>query len=165
MHPRRFPRGFPGHPEGEHCQLRTSATTHPCECLLQVNGYASTFRPFPGKLRLCLWSPWGQIGRPDTPVFAFQRRRIRHHGIAEVMTAVRGNIPDHCVVANISNGARKEEPDRLLQQSICGKQPLGNTITRSWQGNGANGYRSRSQGIGDVVRERLRRGSRASSMQ
>ncbi|MDZ7697682.1 MAG: sulfoacetaldehyde acetyltransferase [Deltaproteobacteria bacterium] len=98
-----------------------------------------------------------KIGRPDVPVFCFQGDGAYGiSGIAEVMTAVRENIPVIAVVANNGEwGAEKKNQIDYYDNRFVGteleKNPDYAQLARDM---GAEGFRVEDCGeVGDAVRE------------
>jgi sulfoacetaldehyde acetyltransferase len=103
-----------------------------------------------------------KIGRPDSPVFCFQGDGAYGiSGIAEVMTAVRENVPVIALVANNGEwGAEKKNQIDYYDSRFVGtnleKNPDYAQLARDM---GAEGYRVEDyRQVGDVVREAVATG-------
>jgi len=98
-----------------------------------------------------------KIGRPDAPVFAFQGDGAYGiSGIAEVMTAVREDIPVIAVVANnFEWGAEKKNQIDYYNNRFVGANLEQNPdYARLAEEMGARGFRVEDPAeVGDVVRE------------
>ncbi|MCF8145747.1 MAG: sulfoacetaldehyde acetyltransferase [Deltaproteobacteria bacterium] len=98
-----------------------------------------------------------KIGRPDAPVFAFQGDGAYGiSGIAEVMTAVRENIPVIAVVANnFEWGAEKKNQIDYYNNRFVGANLRGNPdYARLAEEMGAIGFRVEDPAeVAEVVRE------------
>ncbi len=98
-----------------------------------------------------------KLGRPDTPVFAFQGDGAYGiSGIAEVMTAVRENIPVIAVVANnLEWGAEKKNQIDYYDNRFVGANLKENPdYAQLAEDMGAKGFRVEDyRDVKDVVRE------------
>ncbi len=98
-----------------------------------------------------------KIGRPDTPVFAFQGDGAYGiSGIQEVMTAVREKIPVIAIVANnLEWGAEKKNQIDYYDNRFVGADLRENPdYAKLAEDMGAKGYRVTDyKEVGDVVRE------------
>lgn len=98
-----------------------------------------------------------KLGRPDTPVFAFQGDGAYGiSGIAEVMTAVRENIPVIAVVANnLEWGAEKKNQIDYYDNRFVGANLRENPdYAQLAEDMGAKGFRVEDyREVKDVVRE------------
>lgn len=103
-----------------------------------------------------------KIGRPEAPVFAFQGDGAYGiSGIAEVMTAVRENIPVIAVVANnFEWGAEKKNQIDYYDNRFVGANLEKNpNYARLAEEMGARGFRVENPAeVGDVVREAVASG-------
>ncbi|GAC1303696.1 MAG: sulfoacetaldehyde acetyltransferase [Vulcanimicrobiaceae bacterium] len=104
-----------------------------------------------------------KLGRPDLPVVSFVGDGAWGMSLAEVMTAVRENIPVVTIVWNNSQwGAEKKNQVDFYDNRFVGsnlKNPDFAAIAREM---GANGYRvDRSADIGDTLRTALAAGKPA----
>lgn len=98
-----------------------------------------------------------KMGRPDTPVFCFQGDGAYGiSGLAEVMTAVRENIPVIAVVANNGEwGAEKKNQIDYYHNRFVGTNLEGNPdYAQLARDMGAQGFRVEDhRQVGDAVRE------------
>ncbi|MCF8120153.1 MAG: sulfoacetaldehyde acetyltransferase [Deltaproteobacteria bacterium] len=98
-----------------------------------------------------------KMGRPDTPVFCFQGDGAYGiSGLAEVMTAVRENIPVIAVVANNGEwGAEKKNQIDYYHNRFVGTNLEGNPdYAQLARDMGARGFRVEDhRQVGDAVRE------------
>jgi len=103
-----------------------------------------------------------KIGCPEKPVFAFQGDGAYGiSGIAEVMTAVRENIPVIAVVANnFEWGAEKKNQIDYYNNRFVGANLLSNPdYAKLAEDMGAKGYRVEDyREVGDVVRDAVASG-------
>ena len=103
-----------------------------------------------------------KMGRPDTPVFAFQGDGAYGiSGVAEVMTAVRENIPVIAVVANNHEwGAEKKNQIDYYNNRFIGANLRENpNYAQLAEVMGAKGYRVEDyQEVGDVVKDAVASG-------
>ena len=103
-----------------------------------------------------------KMGCPDAPVFAFQGDGAYGiSGIAEVMTAVRENIPVIAVVAtNFEWGAeKKNQIDYYDNRFIGANLPTNPDYAKLAEDMGAKGYRVTDyQEVGDVVKDAVASG-------
>jgi sulfoacetaldehyde acetyltransferase len=97
-----------------------------------------------------------KIGRPDAPVFAFQGDGAYGiSGLAEVMTAVREEIPVIAVVANNGEwGAEKKNQIDFYESRFVGTNlPRNPDYARLAEDMGARGYRvTKPAEVGEAVR-------------
>jgi len=103
-----------------------------------------------------------RVGRPDKPVFAFQGDGAYGiSGIAEVMTAVREEIPVIAIVANNGEwGAEKKNQIDFFDNRFVGVNlPKNPDYAKLAEVMGANGYTVRNPDeVGDVVRDAVASG-------
>ena len=103
-----------------------------------------------------------KIGRPKTPVFAFQGDGAYGiSGLAEVMTAVREKIPVIAVVANnLEWGAeKKNQIDYYDSRFVGANLPENPDYARLAEDMGARGYQVEDyRQVGEAVRDAVRSG-------
>ncbi|MEW5724703.1 MAG: sulfoacetaldehyde acetyltransferase [Thermodesulfobacteriota bacterium] len=103
-----------------------------------------------------------KLGCPDKPVFCFQGDgAFGISGLAEVMTAVRENIPVIAIVANNHEwGAeKKNQIDYYDNRFIGANLPTNPNYAQLAEDMGAKGYRVEGYGeVGDVVRDAVASG-------
>jgi len=103
-----------------------------------------------------------KVGRPDKPVFAFQGDGAYGiSGLAEVMTAVREDIPVIAIVAdNLEWGAEKKNQIDFFDDRFVGVDlPDNPDYAKLAEVMGAKGYRvTRADEVGDVVRDAVASG-------
>jgi sulfoacetaldehyde acetyltransferase len=103
-----------------------------------------------------------KLGKPDAPVFAFQGDgAYGMSGLAEVMTAVRENIPVIAIVANNSEwGAEKKNQVDFYDNRYIGTNlPNNPDYDRLAEIMGTRGYKVEDYGdVQDVVREAVASG-------
>ena len=165
MHPRRFLRELTAAmPEG------SIVCTDIGNNSSMINGYLR-FSGIRQHLSALSWGNCGfaygaamgaKLGRPDTPVFAFQGDGAYGiSGLSEVMTAVREKIPVIAVVANnFEWGAEKKNQIDYYDNRFVGANLRENPdYAKLAEEMGAKGYRVEDYSeVGDVVRDAVASG-------
>jgi sulfoacetaldehyde acetyltransferase len=142
MHPRRFLRELSqAIPEGSIVTTDIGNNSSMCNAYLRFSDVRQHLAALSwGNCGFAYGAALGaKLGRPDAPVFAFQGDGAWGiSGIAEVMTAVREQIPVIAIVANnLEWGAEKKNQIALVAEAI-----------------GAKGYKVEDwRQVGDVVRD------------
>ncbi len=165
MHPRRFLRELSlAIPKGSIVATDIGNNSSMCNAYFKFNGIRQHISALSwGNCGFAFGAAMGaKIGRPDTPVFAFQGDGAYGiSGIAEVMTAVRENIPIIAVVANnLEWGAEKKNQIDYYNNRFVGSNLSENPdYAELAKAMGANGYKVEDhRDIGDVVREAVASG-------
>ncbi|MBF0530605.1 MAG: sulfoacetaldehyde acetyltransferase [Deltaproteobacteria bacterium] len=165
MHPRRFlmelSRAIPA---GSIVATDIGNNSSMCNSYLKFNGVRQHISALSwGNCGFAYGAAMGaKIGRPDTPVFAFQGDGAYGiSGLSEVMTAVRENIPVIAIVANNHQwGAElKNQIDYYGDRFIGSVLETNPNYAKLAEDMGAKGYRVENyQEVGDVVRDAVASG-------
>lgn len=160
MHPRRFLAEWTkAMPEGSIVATDIGNNSSMCNSYLNFSGIRQHISALSwGNCGFAYGAAMGaKIGKPDTPVFAFQGDGAYGiSGIAEVMTAVRENIPVIAVVAhNKEWGAEKKNQIDYYDNRFVGSNlPTNPDYAELARVMGARGYTVENYDeVGDVVRE------------
>jgi len=165
MHPRRFLQELTkAMPKGSIVATDIGNNSSMCNVYLKFTGIQQHISALSwGNCGFAYGAALGaKMGCPDKPVFAFQgdgAYGIR--GIAEVMTAVRENIPVIAVVANnFEWGAEKKNQIDYYNNRFVGANLLSNPdYAKLAEDMGAKGYRVEDyREVGDVVRDAVASG-------
>jgi sulfoacetaldehyde acetyltransferase len=165
MHPRRFIQELASAmPEGSIVATDIGNNSSICNAYFRFSGIRQHLAALSwGNCGFAYGAALGaKIGRPDSPVFCFQGDGAYGiSGIAEVMTAVRENVPVIALVANNGEwGAEKKNQIDYYDSRFVGtnleKNPDYAQLARDM---GAEGYRVEDyRQVGDVVREAVATG-------
>ena len=160
MHPRRFLRELTlAMPEGSIVATDIGNNSSMCNAYLKFSDIRQHISALSwGNCGFAYGAAMGaKLGRPDTPVFAFQGDGAYGiSGIAEVMTAVRENIPVIAVVANnLEWGAEKKNQIDYYDNRFVGANLKENPdYAQLAEDMGAKGFRVEDyRDVKDVVRE------------
>jgi len=160
MHPRRFLRELTlAMPEGSIVATDIGNNSSMCNAYLEFSDIRQHISALSwGNCGFAYGAAMGaKLGRPDTPVFAFQGDGAYGiSGIAEVMTAVRENIPVIAVVANnLEWGAEKKNQIDYYDNRFVGANLRENPdYAQLAEDMGAKGFRVEDyRDVKDVVRE------------
>jgi len=160
MHPRRFLRELKlAMPEGSIVATDIGNNSSMCNAYLKFSDIRQHISALSwGNCGFAYGAAMGaKLGRPDTPVFAFQGDGAYGiSGIAEVMTAVRENIPIIAVVANnLEWGAEKKNQIDYYDNRFVGANLKENPdYAQLAEDMGAKGFRVEDyRDVKDVVRE------------
>ena len=165
MHPRRFLQELTkAMPKGSIVATDIGNNSSMCNAYLKFTGIRQHISALSwGNCGFAYGAALGaKIGCPDKPVFAFQGDGAYGiSGIAEVMTAVRENIPVIAVVANnFEWGAEKKNQIDYYNNRFVGANLLSNPdYAKLAEDMGAKGYRVEDyREVGDVVRDAVASG-------
>ena len=165
MHPRRFLRELTlAMPEGSIVATDIGNNSSMCNAYLKFNNIRQHISALSwGNCGFAYGAAMGaKMGRPDTPVFAFQGDGAYGiSGIAEVMTAVRENIPVIAVVANnFEWGAEKKNQIDYYDNRFVGANLIENPdYAKLAEDMGAKGYKVDDYNdVQDVVRDAVASG-------
>ena len=160
MHPRRFLRELTlAMPEGSIVATDIGNNSSMCNAYLKFSDIRQHISALSwGNCGFAYGAAMGaKLGRPETPVFAFQGDGAYGiSGIAEVMTAVRENIPVIAVVANnLEWGAEKKNQIDYYDNRFVGANLKENPdYAQLAEDMGAKGFRVEDyRDVKDVVRE------------
>jgi sulfoacetaldehyde acetyltransferase len=160
MHPRRFLRELAlAIPEGSVITTDIGNNASMCNAYFKFNDVRQHIAALSwGNCGFAYGAAMGaKIGRPDTPVFCFQGDGAYGiSGIAEVMTAVRENIPVIAVVANnLEWGAEKKNQIDYYDSRFVGTDLRENPdYAKLAEDMGAKGYTVKDwRDVQDVVRD------------
>ena len=160
MHPRRFLRELTlAMPEGSIVATDIGNNSSMCNAYLKFSDIRQHISALSwGNCGFAYGAAMGaKLGRPDKPVFAFQGDGAYGiSGLAEVMTAVRENIPVIAVVANnLEWGAEKKNQIDYYDNRFVGANLRENPdYARLAEDMGAKGFRVEDyRDVKDVVRE------------
>ena len=160
MHPRRFLRELTlAMPEGSIVATDIGNNSSMCNAYLKFSDIRQHISALSwGNCGFAYGAAMGaKLGKPDTPVFAFQGDGAYGiSGIAEVMTAVRENIPVIAVVANnLEWGAEKKNQIDYYDNRFVGANLKENPdYAQLAEDMGAKGFRVEDyRDVKDVVRE------------
>jgi len=160
MHPRRFLRELTlAMPEGSIVATDIGNNSSMCNAYLKFSDMRQHISALSwGNCGFAYGAAMGaKLGRPETPVFAFQGDGAYGiSGIAEVMTAVRENIPVIAVVANnLEWGAEKKNQIDYYDNRFVGANLKENPdYAQLAEDMGAKGFRVEDyRDVKDVVRE------------
>lgn len=160
MHPRRFLRELTlAMPEGSIVATDIGNNSSMCNAYLKFSDIRQHISALSwGNCGFAYGAAMGaKLGRPDSPVFAFQGDGAYGiSGIAEVMTAVRENIPVIAVVANnLEWGAEKKNQIDYYDNRFVGANLKENPdYAQLAEDMGAKGFRVEDyRDVKDVVRE------------
>ncbi len=165
MHPRRFLRELTlAMPEGSIVATDIGNNSSMCNAYLKFNNIRQHISALSwGNCGFAYGAAMGaKMGKPDTPVFAFQGDGAYGiSGIAEVMTAVRENIPVIAVVANnFEWGAEKKNQIDYYDNRFVGANLIENPdYAKLAEDMGAKGYKVDDYNdVQDVVRDAVASG-------
>lgn len=165
MHPRRFLRELTlAMPEGSIVATDIGNNSSMCNSYLKFNNIRQHISALSwGNCGFAYGAAMGaKMGKPDTPVFAFQGDGAYGiSGIAEVMTAVRENIPVIAVVANnFEWGAEKKNQIDYYDNRFVGANLIENPdYAKLAEDMGAKGYKVDDYNdVQDVVRDAVASG-------
>ena len=165
MHPRRFLQELTkAMPKGSIVATDIGNNSSMCNAYLKFTGIRQHISALSwGNCGFAYGAALGaKIGCPDKAVFAFQGDGAYGiSGIAEVMTAVRENIPIIAVVANnFEWGAEKKNQIDYYNNRFVGANLLSNPdYAKLAEDMGAKGYRVEDyREVGDVVRDAVASG-------
>jgi sulfoacetaldehyde acetyltransferase len=165
MHPRRFLRELSlAVPKGSIVATDIGNNSSMCNAYFKFNGLRQHISALSwGNCGFAYGAAMGaKLGCPDTPVFAFQGDGAYGiSGIAEVMTAVRENIPIIAVVANnLEWGAEKKNQIDYYNNRFVGANLRENPdYAKLAEVMGAKGYKVEDYNeVGDVVRDAVASG-------
>jgi len=165
MHPRRFLQELTkAMPKGSIVATDIGNNSSMCNAYLKFTGIRQHISALSwGNCGFAYGAALGaKIGCPDKAVFAFQGDGAYGiSGIAEVMTAVRENIPVIAIVANnFEWGAEKKNQIDYYNNRFVGANLLSNPdYAKLAEDMGAKGYRVEDyREVGDVVRDAVASG-------
>lgn len=165
MHPRRFLRELSlAIPEGSIIATDIGNNSSMCNAYFKFSGIRQHISALSwGNCGFAFGAAMGaKIGKPDTPVFAFQGDGAYGiSGVAEVMTAVRENIPIIAIVANnLEWGAEKKNQIDYYDNRFIGTNLLENPdYAKLAEVMGAKGYKVEDyRDVQDVVRDAVASG-------
>jgi sulfoacetaldehyde acetyltransferase len=165
MHPRRFLRELSlAIPEGSIITTDIGNNSSMCNAYFRFSGVRQHISALSwGNCGFAYGAALGaKIGKPDTPVFAFQGDGAYGiSGVAEVMTAVRENIPVIAIVANnLEWGAEKKNQIDYYANRFIGANLRENPdYAKLAEVMGAKGYKVEDyRDVGDVVRDAVASG-------
>lgn len=165
MHPRRFLRELSlSIPDGSIVATDIGNNSSMCNAYLKFSGVRQHISALSwGNCGFAYGAAMGaKMGKPDTPVFAFQGDGAYGiSGIAEVMTAVRENIPVIAIVANnLEWGAEKKNQIDYYNNRFIGANLRENPdYAKLAEVMGAKGYRVEDyKDVQDVVKDAVASG-------
>ena len=168
MHPRRFLRELSlAIPKGSIITTDIGNNSSMCNAYFKFSGIRQHLSALSwGNCGFAYGAAMGaKMGKPDTPVFAFQGDGAYGiSGVAEVMTAVRENIPVIAIVANnLEWGAEKKNQIDYYDNRFVGANLRSNPdYDKLAEVMGAKGYKVEDYNdVQDVVREAVASGQPA----